>query len=64
MVRTMCGVKLLEKKRTEELTGMLGPEERIITLAKTNGVRWYKHVLRKDKGHVLNEARIRGRSSN
>ena len=25
-------------------------------MAKANGVRWYKHVLRRDDGHVLRKA--------
>ena len=48
MVRAMCGVKLMEKKRTEDLMEMLG--------LKANGVRWYGHVLRRDDGHVLRKA--------
>ena len=41
MVRAMCCAKLMEKKRTEDL------------MAKVNGVRWYRHVLRRDDRHVL-----------
>ena len=44
MVRAMCGAKLMEKKRTEDL------------MAKGNGVRWCGHVLRRDDGHVLRKA--------
>ena len=50
MVRVMCGAKLMEKKRTEDLMEMLGLKE------KANGVRWYGHVLRRDDGHVLRKA--------
>ena len=25
-------------------------------MAKANGVRWYRHVLRRDDGHVLRKA--------
>ena len=50
MVRVMCGAKLMEKKRTEDLMEMLGLKE------KANGVRWYGHVLRRDDGHVLGKA--------
>ena len=32
---------------------MLGLKETVVQMAKTNGVRWYKHVLRRDDGHVL-----------
>ena len=56
MVRAMCAVKLMEKRKTEELMAMLGREERVIKLAKANGVRWYGHVLRKEDGHCLRRA--------
>lgn len=56
MVRAMCGVNLIEKKRTEELMEMLGLEETLGQMAKANGVRWYGHVLRRHEGHVLRRA--------
>ena len=52
----MCGAKLMEKKRTEDLTEMLGLKETVVQMAKANGVRWYGHVLRRDDGHVLRKA--------
>ena len=56
MVRAMCGVKLMEKKRTGYLMEMLGWKESVVQMAKANGVRWYGHVLRRDEGHVLRKA--------
>ena len=56
MVRAMCGAKLMEKKRTEDLMEMLGLKETVVQMAKANGVRWYGHVLRRDDGHVLRKA--------
>ena len=56
MARAMCGVKLMEKKRSEDLMAMLGIEETMDQLAKANGVRWYGHVLRRDDGHYLRRA--------
>ena len=56
MVRAMCGVKLMDKKKTEDLMEMLGLEESVDQLAKANGVRWLGHVLRKDDEHVLRKA--------
>ena len=56
MVRAMCGAKLMEKKRTEDLMEMLGLKETVVQMAKVNGVRWYGHVLRRDDGHVLRKA--------
>ena len=52
MVRAMCGAKLMEKKRTEDLMEMLGLTETVVQMAKVNGVRWYGHGLRRD-GHFL-----------
>ena len=52
MVRAMCGAKLKEKKRTEDLMEMLGLKLTVVQMAKANGVRWYEHVLSND-GHVL-----------
>ena len=53
MVRTMCGAKLIEKKRTEDLKEISGLKETVVQMAKANGVRWYRHVLSCDDGHVL-----------
>ena len=53
MVRAMCGAKLMEKKRTENLMEMLGLKETVVQMAKANGVRWYGDVLRRDDGYVL-----------
>ena len=64
MVRVMCGAKLMEKKGTEDLMEMLGLKETGVQMAKTNGVRWYGHVLRRDDGHILRKAlefEVRGR---
>ena len=54
--RAMCGAKLMEKKRTEDLMEMLGLKETVVQMAKANGVRWYGHVLRRGDGHVLRKA--------
>ena len=53
MVRAMCGVKLRDRRSTEDLREMLGLEEPLELRARANGVRWYGHVLRKDDEHVL-----------
>ena len=52
----MCGTKLMEKERTEDLMEMLELKETVLQMAKVNGVRWYGHVLRRDDGHVLRKA--------
>ena len=56
IVRAMCSAKLMENKRTEDLMEMLGLKETVVQMAKANGVRWYRHVLRRDDGHVLRKA--------
>ena len=53
MVRVMCGVKLVNKRNTEELMDMLGLKEAPDNLARANGVRWYGHVLRRPEENVL-----------
>ena len=56
IVTAMCGTKLMERKRTEDLMNMLELKEMVVQMAKANGVRWYGHVLRRDDGHVLRKA--------
>ena len=56
MVRAMCGTKLMEKKRTEDLMEMLGLKETVVQMAKANGVRWYGYVLRRDDGHFFEKS--------
>ena len=48
--------RAMEKRRTEDLTEMLGLKETAVQMAKANGVRWYGHVLRRDDGHLLRKA--------
>lgn len=56
MVRTMCGVKLTDRKKSDELMELLGLSETIDRLARANAVRWYGHVLRRDECDVLRRA--------
>ena len=56
MVRAMRSAKPMEKKRTGDLMEMLGLKESVVQMAKANGVRWYRYVLRRDDGHVLRKA--------
>ena len=39
MVRAMCGARLLEKKKTEDLMETLGLRETVVQMAKANGVK-------------------------
>ena len=56
MVRRMCGLKLMDKKLTNELMQLLDLNETIDQLARAHRVRWYGHVLRKDKNNFLRRA--------
>ena len=47
---------MMEKKRTEDPAEVLRLKETVVQIAKSNGVRWYWHVLRRDDGHVLRKA--------
>ena len=53
MMRAMCGVKIIEKRRSQELMSLLGIKDTLDGLARASGVRWYGHVLRRDNGDVF-----------
>ena len=38
MIRAMCGVKMMDKRSTEELINMLGLHETVVGMAKASGV--------------------------
>ena len=46
MIRWMCGVKLNERKKSEELWELLGLEP--VSLIKKSRLRWFENVERKD----------------
>ena len=52
----MCGVKMMDKRSTEELINMLGLHENVVGMEKASGVQCYGHVLRRDDGDVLRRA--------
>ena len=56
IVRSMCGVKLVDRKNTEELMEMLGLKKTLDRMAKANGVRWYGHVIRREDDNMLKKA--------
>ena len=56
MLRYMCGMRLTDGRRNNDLMEMLGLEESVGRLAKANGVRWYGHILRRDELHPLRKA--------
>ena len=53
MVRSMCGVKLVNKKLTNDLMQMLDLKETTYQLAKANSVHWYGQVFEKQKNNFL-----------
>ena len=53
MMRAMCGVKLIEKRRSQELMCLLGLEDTLDGLARASRLQWYVHVLRRNNGDVL-----------
>ena len=53
MMRAMCGVNMIEKRRSQELVSLQGLTDTFDGLARASGVRWYEHVLRRDNGDVL-----------
>ena len=55
-VRSMCGVKLADRKKMEDRMEMLGLKETLDRMAKANGVRWYRHVMRRDDDNILKKA--------
>ena len=56
MVRSMCEVKLVDRKNTEKLMEMLDLQKTLDRMAKANGVRWYGHVIRRKDDDVLKKA--------
>ena len=54
----MCSVKLVDKRNTEELMGMLGLMEAADKLTRANDVRWYGHVLRRPEEDILMKAML------
>ena len=56
MGRSMCGVKLVDRKNMEELMEMLGLKETLDRMAKANGLRWYGHATRRDDNNILKKA--------
>ena len=56
VVRSMCGVKLVDKMLTEDIIQMLDMNETTDQLARANSVRWYGYALRKDKNSFLRRA--------
>ena len=50
MIRMMCGVKLLDKRRSEDLRSMMGIKFDIVDIIRKSRLRWFGHVMRREKG--------------
>ena len=47
MMRAMCGVKIIEKRRNPEVMSLLDLKDTLDGLARASGVRWHGCVLRR-----------------
>ena len=52
----MCGVKLLDRRNSQELMDILGIKESLDRMAKASSMRWYSSVLRKEDENVTVKA--------
>ena len=52
-IRAMCGVKLLDRRNSEELMDTLGIKKSLDAMAKASSIRWYGDVLRKEDENVI-----------
>ena len=46
MMRAMCGVKMIEKRRSQELLSLLDLKDTLDGVTRASGVRWYGHILK------------------
>ena len=53
LIKALCGVKISEKRRSQELMSLLSLKDILDGLARASGVRWYGHVLRRNNADVL-----------
>ena len=58
MVRVMWSIKLVDKRKIEELMDMLRLKKAADKLARANGMRWCGHVLRQPEEDVLMKAMV------
>ena len=53
MIRVMCGVKSMKERAVRNLWNCLVWRKTLDKLVKSNGMRWYKHVLKRHSDDVL-----------
>ena len=56
MMRAVYEVRLIEKRRNQELISLLSLKDTLDGLAWGSEVRWYGHVLRRENCDVLRRA--------
>ena len=56
ITRAMCEVKIIEKRRSQELMSLLGLKNTVDGLVRASGVQWYGHVLQRNNDDVLRRA--------
>ena len=44
------------EKRSQELVSLLGLKDALDGLARTSGIQWYEHALKRNNGDVLRRA--------
>ena len=61
IMRAMCRVKIIEKRRSQELMSLLGLKDTLDGLTMARGLGWYGHVLRRALEFEVAERRRHGR---
>ena len=51
--RAICGAKVADRKNTEDMMDMLDVNQTIDKMAKARGVRWLRHIWRKEDGDIV-----------
>ena len=54
--KAVCGVKVIEKRRSQDLMSLLCLKDTLDGLARASGVRWYGYVLRRYSDEWLRRA--------
>jgi len=60
MIRWMCGVKLNDRKKSEELRELFGLEP-VSLMIKKSRLRWFGHVEQKDDNDWVKRCKQRGK---
>ena len=55
-MRAMGGIKLIKKRRSQELMSLMGLKVALNGFARANRIRWNGHALKRNNGAVLRKA--------